>query len=88
VPISMITLKSASLCEIAHTARACGTLTIGTGETPEPTMRKAAREVALVAIVIAAIAIATGAARLASQKADPPLITSSNGGRVDLAPSW
>jgi hypothetical protein len=44
------------------------------GNTPEPTMRKAAREFTLVAIAITAIAILTGAARLANHhKADPPL---------------
>jgi hypothetical protein len=45
-------------------------------------MRKAAREVAIVALVIAAIAIATGAARLASHKLDYPHAgISDNGGR-------
>jgi len=47
------------------------------GNTPEPTMRKAAREIALVAIAITAIAIVTGAARLAHHKSDPAVITSS-----------
>jgi len=46
------------------------------GNTPEPTMRKAAREIALVAIAITAIAIVTGAARLAHHKSDPAVITS------------
>ena len=44
-------------------------------------MRKAAREVTIVAIVIAAIAIATGAARLVGHKLDyPDARISTNGG--------
>jgi hypothetical protein len=44
-------------------------------------MRKAAREVAIVAIVIAAIAIATAAARFVSHKFDyPHARISANGG--------
>jgi hypothetical protein len=80
-PISMTTLISASRVSWLTPACNASRYQNGCGGHAELHMRKAAREVTIVAIVIAAIAIATGAARLVGHKLDyPDARISTNGG--------